>query len=224
MSIHLLLDLDGTLVDSSPGIYSSFCFVCDEFGLSHPSPLSFRSLIGPPVQCILQSLYPNLDHDFIERFRCSFRDHYDKNGYKYFSWYPGVVSTLRSLAKESSVCMTIVTNKPTQPSHEIIKTKGLVSAFERIVGIDYLCLRHEGQAFSSKADALYYVLNTSSFALHEAIYIGDTLGDKKACEKVGLSFVPVLYGFYQWQSLSGLSRFISSFPDVSCYLKALIDP
>src|SRR3712207_7103696 len=46
----VLFDLDGTLVDSSPGIWASVRWAAAELGLPEPSPEQLRAMVGPPLQ------------------------------------------------------------------------------------------------------------------------------------------------------------------------------
>jgi phosphoglycolate phosphatase-like HAD superfamily hydrolase len=46
----VLFDLDGTLVDSSPGIHASVRSAAAELGLPEPSAAQLRAMVGPPLQ------------------------------------------------------------------------------------------------------------------------------------------------------------------------------
>ena len=218
MLVHLIFDLDGTLIDSSSGIYSSFCYSCERFQLPQPNLSLFRGMIGPPVQDLLLKIYPESDSDLVNDFRICFREHYDSHGFSDFVWYPGVVSCLNFFKKDPSLCMSIVTNKPTRPAIEILNTQNLMCAFDRVVGIDYLNIKGNGSSFRSKSHALEYVTRTTSSNPEVSLYVGDTPGDHIACLEVGLPFVPVLYGFHQWETVNQFTRSIAHFPEIREHL------
>lgn len=46
----VLVDLDGTLVDSAPGIWSSVRAAVAALGLPEPSAEELRAMVGPPLQ------------------------------------------------------------------------------------------------------------------------------------------------------------------------------
>ncbi|MEY5004673.1 MAG: hypothetical protein RLZZ594_703, partial [Actinomycetota bacterium] len=46
----ILWDLDGTIIDSSPGIYASFIHTFETVGLPVPSIAQMREFIGPPLR------------------------------------------------------------------------------------------------------------------------------------------------------------------------------
>ena len=196
--MHLLLDLDGTLINSSPGIYHSFSLACLSLGLQVPSFASFCQMIGPPVQDIASRLYPDLDAIALENFRKIFRNDYDSHSYRNAVWYPGVLDTLFTLALNQSLRISIVTNKPTSPSRELIKSAGMLPFFVDIVGIDYRVLHSTGAMFASKAEALSFFLDYTSTHYSQSLYVGDTLGDRDACALTRVAFIAALYGFHQW--------------------------
>ena len=221
MVFHLLLDMDGTLIDSSPGVYKSFCCACDALSLPHPSIKDFSSLIGPPVQTIASSLYHQLCDDRLETFRRVFRDDYDTKSYLLASWYPSVLRTILYL-KNKGIRMTIVTNKPTQPAYELVAKANIISCFDNIIGIDYLSSDLLSSNFESKAESLSYALDSSPYDLNDSIYLGDTYSDQQACEQCQLSFVAALYGFYQWETSVKPETCITTFKEI-CPILGLDD-
>ena len=195
---HLLLDLDGTLIDSFSGIYYSFCLACKSLELQPPSASDFSCLIGPPVQSIAAGLYPHLDDASLECIREVFRDDYDQVSYRRAEWFPGVLEDLAALSSVLKLDLIIVTNKPTLPATELIKEAGACHLFSRIVGIDYRVVQGIGSVFRSKAEALSYVIASSSIELSNSVYLGDTIGDRDACKACNLAFIAALYGFHEW--------------------------
>jgi len=196
--MYLLLDLDGTLIDSSPGIFHSFSLACYSLGLKTPAYASFSKLIGPPVQHIARSLYPELDIAALECFRKIFRDDYDHHSYRNANWYPGVIDTLNLLSSDPGLHMIIVTNKPTRPSEELIKSAGIHSCFVDIFGVDYRLVHATGSIFASKSEALSYVLSSTPIHASQSLYLGDTPSDQEACSRSQVPFVAALYGFHKW--------------------------
>ena len=198
MEIHLILDFDGTLADSSLGIHYSFSHACSKFGLVSPPLNEFRRLIGPPVQLIVHNLFPHLDSVSLEKFCKAFREDYDIKNYRHSDWYPGVPETLVKLAAHPGLCLSVVTNKPTRPTIELLSSSNLLSLFDRVIGIDYLHQAKGGTVFQSKVDALRYTLFSSPSSLAYCFYVGDTPSDQMACANCGIPFVAALYGFHHW--------------------------
>jgi phosphoglycolate phosphatase len=214
MLTHLLLDFDGTLADSSPGIYRSFSLSCEALGLPPPAEPAFRRLIGPPVQHIVDQIYPHLSSDDAERFRLVFRDDYDRRSFRLADWYPGVHEALQSLSDSENIRLTVVTNKPTYPACELIEAAALSSCFDSVIGVDYRAAVYGGAVFSTKAEAIAYALASASFNADRRLYVGDTPGDQSAAAACGLTFVAALYGFYQWPDHQAPLLCIDEFPQL----------
>ena len=79
----LFFDFDGTLADSSEGIYESFKNSCFEINLEPVSINKFKKFIGPPISQILRKIYPNLSTNQISDFKYFFRNDYDNKNFKY---------------------------------------------------------------------------------------------------------------------------------------------
>jgi len=217
--MHLLLDLDGTLIDSSPGIFHSFSLACLSLGLKTPTYDSFSSLIGPPVQHIAKSLFPELDTNSLESFRKIFRDDYDHYSYRNANWYPGVIDTLKVLASEPDLHIIVITNKPTRPSQDLIKSVGILPIFIDIYGVDYRLVHATGPIFASKSEALSYVLTSTPIHASQSLYLGDTPSDQEACSKCQVPFVAALYGFHQWDIAELPAYSLECFGDIYAVLE-----
>ena len=218
MITHLILDLDGTLVNSSPGIYHSFVLACEKFCLPPPSYAEFYPLIGPPVQEIAARLYPGFEPVPLEEFRRFFRDDYDNISYRMADWYPEVRDTLKTLSANPGISISIVTNKPTRPALNLVRSEGLASCLSRIVGIDYVAANSASSFFSSKAEALSYVLLSNSSELGQSVYVGDTPSDQAACDRCNLPFIACLYGFHRWHQQQMPPRCIERFGEIQQFL------
>lgn len=215
----ILLDFDGTLADSSTGIYLAFSKACKKVGAKTPDINLFCRNIGPPIQYIAAKLIPDIESGTLEEIRSTFRTEYDNKYCTMVRWYEGVVDELRLLASCRDVRLTIVTNKPTQPTISIITAAGLESLFDYVIGIDYRNHHGIGPTFDSKSEAIGFAMSLANCTHQHAVYVGDTPSDRKACHQQGIRFIAATYGFYEWQtseleataeisSFSGLSDFL----------------
>ena len=93
----LIFDFDGTLLESSAGIYLSFVHSCLKHNLTPPDKTVFASSIGPPVGKIVDIFFPFLTASVRLDFIRTFRAHYDSKGYKESYPYDGVLSLLQDI-------------------------------------------------------------------------------------------------------------------------------
>jgi phosphoglycolate phosphatase len=197
--VHIFFDFDGTLADSSEGIYGAFVHACEEVGISAPGLSEFRSCIGPPIQILARQLLPGIESDRLEALCLRFRSEYDQNCYTRLLWYEGAIEGLRRLRTLESTRISVVTNKPTQPTNNLVASAGISDLFDYVIGVDYRIANKSGAVFGSKKDAISYALALTQCPVKQAVYVGDTLSDQKASQDCGVAFIAAIYGFYSWQ-------------------------
>ena len=71
--MNLIFDLDGTIIDSSNGIYEAYKISIKNI-LQPIKKKYFTSKIGPPIQEIIKDLHPSINEKNIERVRKLFRN------------------------------------------------------------------------------------------------------------------------------------------------------
>jgi len=206
--MQLFFDFDGTLADSSPGIYASFKHACTSQDLIAPDYFAFCAAIGPPVQVLASCFFPQLGASELEKFRKSFRQDYDHERFRLCQWFDGVEKTLLALSEIQGARMAIITNKPTTPTVELLKVAGFSRYFELVVGIDYLLIQKTGPLFTKKAEAIHLAKSCLPSGGSTGFYIGDTPSDQSASLACGLEFIAATYGFHRWQKaeLEGINH------------------
>lgn len=215
MNIHLLIDLDGTLVDSCEGIFHAYQKVCAKLGLCVPVLEEFRRKIGPPIDEIYSNFNPDSSKEERDMFRRLFRKIYDSEGYKQYKSYDGVISTIKKLHERQHVDLTIITNKPTKPAKDIVADMNLSTIFSDVIGQDYLRVTKDGEAFKGKTNAINYVTQKIPREPTKYIYIGDTISDYDCAKKAGIDFIAATYGYHKWeQSNIRKIKHINSFSEI----------
>jgi phosphoglycolate phosphatase len=198
MTRHIFLDFDGTLVDSSEGIHMAFTRACEEVGIKAPPLTEFRSCIGPPIQVLARQLVPEIESDRLEALRLRFRAEYDHKYYSQVQWHEGVIEGLKQLHAQADASLSIVTNKPTQPTNSLVADARIADLFASIIGIDFRVTLGEGKVFSSKKEAISYALSRTLCSREGAVYVGDTPSDQKASLECDVAFIAATYGFHLW--------------------------
>jgi phosphoglycolate phosphatase len=184
----ILFDLDGTLIDSSPGILASFKRVLDANGLQAAVPLE-ASLIGPPLGETLQRISGIADEAVLARLIEAFKQDYDTVGYRQTFAFAGVPEGLRRLA-ESGARLFIVTNKRMVPTRKILDALDLARYF---TGVH---TRDESVPMSpSKSAVTRRVVAQYAIAPGNALFVGDSEEDRRAATENGMAFVHAAYGY-----------------------------
>jgi phosphoglycolate phosphatase len=203
----ILFDLDGTLIDSSPGILASFARVLAAHGLAPVVPLE-PSLIGPPLAVTLRQVSGIQDEALLGRLGEAFKQDYDTAGYRTTEVFPGVAAGLAQLAGAGSR-MFIVTNKRMVPTRRILEALGLAQLFAGIHTRDEIEPPAPSKAAVTKRILAHYGINP----LH-ACFVGDSDEDAAAAWENGLRFIHATYGYGAAGIAGRPDAILSSFVDL----------
>jgi phosphoglycolate phosphatase len=183
---NFIFDLDGTLVDSLPGIALAIAAALPE-GSAPGSDL--RSLIGPPIREILKSLSGCTDKTELDVIEARFRYAYDSAGWRESVAYPGIPELLQQLS-ETDRQLFVVTNKPLKPATGILTMLNLLKHFEDIVTPD-----SASPPYRSKAEMLQALMTLWQLDAADALFIGDSMEDYLAATSADVQFAVVAWGY-----------------------------
>lgn len=188
MTLDLLFDLDGTLIDSSPGILASFARILAAHGIKPVVPL-VPALIGPPLLVTLQKVSGIDDEAQLAGLSEAFKADYDSAGYLETQVFPGVAEGLAQLATDGAR-LYIVTNKRMLPTRKILEAFGLARHFSGVHTRD-----ETDPPAPSKAAVTKRLITQYSIDPAHAWFIGDTDEDAAAARQNGLGFIHAAYGY-----------------------------
>lgn len=189
----LIFDLDGTLIDSAPGIIR--CLQQAFYELDEPLPdmQTLRSCIGPPLH---RALLPILGDDKAAKVVTAFRAAYGNGGMLDCMLYPGVNALLQACA-QSGRELYIATSKPKHFALAILEAHGLATTFRAL----YAPEAPEASAASAQASTgdkthlLRALLSTEGIAPDRCLMIGDRRFDIEAATACGVASIGVLWGY-----------------------------
>jgi phosphoglycolate phosphatase len=128
----VLFDMDGTLVDSTPGIWASIRSAATELGLPAPTPEQLRSMVGPPLQDGFAAAF-GLSGDDVDRAVAAYRVHYAAGAMFDADVYLGVPDLLAALRADGAV-LAVATSKPEPFAVQILEHAGLLGSFDSVHG------------------------------------------------------------------------------------------
>ena len=188
---HVLLDLDGTISDSSPGIARSLQHAFDACGYEPPSDEQVRTVIGPPFEVGLPTL--GIPVDDVERVVHAYRDRYEDIGLFENTVYPGIIEMLDALAAAGHT-LSIATAKPEPTARRIIEHFGFSERFAVQAGAT-----HEvGTGRRTKAEVINYaliLLRLFPRDLPRVVMVGDRDHDVEGAHLNGIDCIGVTWGF-----------------------------
>ena len=184
----ILFDVDGTLIDSAPGIINTLKEVFARMGVDTTN-VNLRRYLGPPLRKSFGEHFT--DPALIEKATDLYRDSYAVKGSHECAAYPGAAEMLQRL-KDAGLVLCTATSKPTQVVTPILEEKGLAGYFDFIGGASM------DEARVNKDDVIRYVLEENGISEEEkpsVIMVGDREHDVYGAKKTGLSVIGVLYGY-----------------------------
>jgi phosphoglycolate phosphatase len=182
----ILVDLDGTIVNSAPGIIGSYQHTLRSMGVECPPAEDLTWVVGPPSR----RSFPKLirpDQDVEEAVRL-YRAHYEENGLFNGTIYPGMqeaLSNLYGLPARLFVC----TAKYQGFAEKIIEHFGLGHLFERVYGADL-----EGR-FDDKGLLIEHIIGVEQIDPSRMIMVGDRANDMLAAARHAIPGVGALWGY-----------------------------
>ncbi len=181
-----IFDLDGTLLDTSPGILESVRYAAEKLGYPPLPQEQLLTFIGPPLKDSFMRCW-GCDEEEAERLTAAYREHYRGGALLYAEPYEGIAGVLGAL-RQAGMQLAVATNKPQAFSERILRHFELDRCFHVIHGADF-----EGHL--TKADLIRLCAADLGTAPGDCVMVGDTAHDARGAEEAGVPFLAVTYGF-----------------------------
>lgn len=178
----LVLDLDGTLIDSLQDITMAVNHTMKELGYPTKNINFIENAIGNGAKTLLKACFPKgqrIDNHIYDLFI----SYYNSNCSNQTELYPGVIDFLNNTIH---IKKAILTNKPIIPTLKIIKSLGIDQFFELVIG---------GDSFSYRKPhpiGLEKIIKAFSISPHEALMIGDGPQDIQAANAIGMDSIGII--------------------------------
>lgn len=188
----VLLDLDGTLVDSGPGILDGLAHAFAACGEPLPAPEVLRTFIGPPLSSSFRGTL-GLSAERSEQLRLAYTARYQAHGLLDAPPYPGIPELLDRLAAAGRT-LAVATNKPETTARRLLEHQGLADRFALIGGTDRATGRND------KAAVIGSVLERLGLAgapqsRTAAVMIGDRIHDAEGAAEHGMPALLAGWGY-----------------------------
>lgn len=184
----VFFDLDGTLVDSCPGIEFSVRAAVRDVLPSQRVP-DLRPFIGPAIDRIIQRALAVEDPALIKALCEAYRQSYDHEGWQLANLYPGVIDTLENASARGWRCV-LLTNKPVVPTRKMIAHFNLEKYFSAVLAPGML-----PNIKRSKPQALHAYCEEAGLLGRPGWVAGDSHDDAEAAERCGFEFIACRYGY-----------------------------
>jgi phosphoglycolate phosphatase len=189
----ILIDLDGTLVDSVPDLAHSIDGMMQMIGRKPWGEARVRDWVGNGVERLVKrALLGQLDGEpepsEFERAYPIFLELYQQHNGASSRLYPGVKEGL-ALLSSAGYTLGCVTNKAARFSEPLLRALGVRDRFDIVISGDSLPRK--------KPDPmpLLHALDLFSLSPADALMLGDSVSDVKAARAAGFQVICVNYGY-----------------------------
>lgn len=186
----VLFDLDGTIIDSEPGIQTALRHaITTGFGIA-PTAAELDEFMGPPLSEVLPRVYGLTDPADEQRFFELYCEVYFHGSEYEFDVYPGMAELITDL-RTAGARVVLATAKPDESAARILDHAGLGEHFEFVGG------SHVDGSRQDKIDVLTHTLEQVSAdgQSHRIVMIGDRALDVRAADAHGLDSIVVTWGY-----------------------------
>lgn len=217
MNRSVLLDLDGTLIDSHPGIEASCLAALRALGHEPDETLDIRRIIGPPLEDVMQVLLQSYRDDRVGEAVTAYRRHYGESGLLGSVPYPGIGKSLEEM-KRAGLRIYLATSKRAVFASRILDHLELARYFDGIHG------SVPSGELDHKPELLAHVLSTHGLSPAHGLMVGDRRYDIAGAHAVGMRGLGVLWGYGTRDELetAGADRLVDSPADLDSMVLSML--
>jgi len=185
MTAALLLDLDGTILDSAPGILACARATLAAMGADCPPEAEMRWMVGPPLRPSFARLLGGTAR--VEEAVELYRALYATEGVAAALPFAGIEPALQALATLGP--LHVCTSKMTAFARDMIDRNALGRHFASVHGAD------PAGAHDDKAALMGWMIGEYGLSPNRCVMIGDRAEDVRAAAAHGLPTIGVLWGY-----------------------------
>jgi len=198
----VLLDLDGTLLDTVADLARAVDAMLVELGRSPIGECAVRTYVGKGARVLVRralagSLDGHCDEEVVDAAMPVFERHYARENGTSARLYPNVVEGLAAM-RAKGLALACVTNKPQAFTDALLSRTGLATYFAVAVGADARLARKPDPA------PLLCACERLGARPEQAVAVGDSMNDVQAARAAGMPVIVVPYGYNEGRPASTL--------------------
>jgi len=188
----VLLDLDGTLVDTCPDLLDALNNVIRPYGGTDMTRDVFQPFIGRGARHMIERALATeeirLEPEMMDSVHAAFLEHYERRIARLSRPYPGAVAAIDRMRADGAR-FAVCTNKLEGLARRLVDELGLAGRLDAVAGPDTY-----GAAKPDPAMLLRTIEAVGGTAAC-AVMVGDSRFDLEAARNAGLPFIGVSFGY-----------------------------
>ncbi len=184
----VLFDLDGTLLDSAPGLYAALQAYAHETGVDAAPYAAVREVVSRGASAVLKTTWPNADAAELATHSPRFLELYADLMVDRSAPFDGVEALLAAL-EHAGIPWGIVTNKAQFLARPLLAGIGYLPRAASLVAGDTLNVR------KPDPEPVLHACREAGITPNRAIFVGDDPRDIQAGRDAGLHTVAAAWGY-----------------------------
>ncbi len=186
----MIFDLDGTLVDSLPGIAASLNRTLDAHGLPGHSDMMVRSFVGDGLRnLILRAAPRGAEPALIGSLLGLYRKDYALSWQSGTRVYDGVHHLLDELQRDGHP-LAVLSNKVHDFTIEMVKSVFPSTAFAKIIG------QMDNTPHKPAPNGLFHIAESLGTDVGRCVMVGDSTIDIATAKNAGIPGIGVTWGYH----------------------------
>jgi phosphoglycolate phosphatase len=191
--LGVLIDLDGTLLDTVPDLAAACNAMLNELGKASLPNQTIADYVGKGAEVLVHRCLTNSlsgvasKADVVAAMRL-FSKHYELSNGRHARIYDGVIEGLEAM-KRAGLKLACVTNKPQQFAEPLLHATHLRHYFEFVQGGDVL------EQKKPHPLPMQWAASRLELSIHQCAAIGDSMNDATAARQAGMTVLMVPYGY-----------------------------
>lgn len=188
----IAFDLDGTLVDSVPGLALAAKQMLADLNLPTVTNEQVKNWVGNGIDVMLERVFKAIEvtpsTELFHQAKDRFNQHYDKVMDAQTKLFPHVKETLKTL-HDNHYPLALVTNKPAHFLPALLSSLGIKDYFSLVLG--------GGDVIKLKPHPapLYQVMAKFGLFSSQLLFVGDSKNDIDAAKNANCPTVALSYGY-----------------------------
>lgn len=184
----ILLDLDGTIIDSRAGIISSLHDAIRDLGHEPDPAEDLTWVVGPPLHDLVARVLTHYGDDRAEEAVRRYRYHYERRGMHRSPVFPGMREVIEAVTA-SGARLFLATSKPVHLARAILELRELTPYFTALYGA------RPDDTGAEKPELIAQLLEEHQIAKNRAIMVGDRRFDISGAHANHIRGLGVLWGY-----------------------------
>ncbi len=185
---NVIFDMDGTLIDSKPGIQAGITHALRQLGHEVPSEFDLDWAIGPPLRDVMTRVLTGLGDNRVPEAITHYREYYGKTSIFNARLFEGIPELLNDLSS-SGRALFVGTSKMIPFARMLVEHFGLSPYFVGIYGSEL-----DGRN-QQKTELIRHLLDDGGLDPARTVMVGDREHDVIGARANGIAVIGVTYGY-----------------------------